>query len=104
MAGKQKRKTKTNIDQLKFLSKVKKQRDSTEVTVSYGDLVQILKASNRVIKFSLKNDLFLNGHPAVDTNDMYEAYLNINGYINKVKNKIESEAKEEIGKKYRIKQ
>ena len=104
MAGKRKRKTKTDIDQLEFISRIRKQRYSTEVTVNYGDLIQILKASKRVIRFSLKNDLFLNGHPAVDTNDMYEAYLNINGYINKVKNKIESEAKKEIEKTYRIKQ
>jgi len=105
MAGKQKRKSKTDISIIsepEFLDRVRKQRDSTTVTVNYGDLIQILKASKRVIKFSLKTDLFLSGHLAMDTEDMCEAHLNINSYIDKIRSHVESNAKEEVKKKYRM--
>jgi len=99
MAGKPKKR----IYEPDFLSKVRNATNKEEITLRFGDIKQLLKASERVIKFAAKTEIFSNGTMYLDTTEMYESFVRVKQIVNKEKGSIASKARDKIESEYEIK-
>jgi hypothetical protein len=95
--------TKKSITTYEFNKKLRKESSDTEVKVKFGDLLYVMKAAKKCIRFAIMSDNFLSSGLAVEDEEMAQAYKNINEYIDKVKSKIKNEVKERLNSKFTIK-
>lgn len=90
-------KSKKKIDSFKFRALVKKEYDSTKVSVPLGDLELLIKAAKKTVKFYVAHDNYIGGGLAVDAQQMADAYKRINS--NKAIKAAQAQAKEDSANK-----
>ena len=75
-------------DKAVFLAKVRKKRDSTLVTIQYGDLVELVRATQKVVKFQAMSEMFEGEHLFIETEILYESFARAKDKRKKTSKKI----------------